>query len=270
MTTEVIILAQGTQQRLGMQHGYKQLLPLHACGGVPNLVRTLALVRRQSPSARITLVSWRALVVGVSDVLMPVSEENETRRWVTRAIDNHIELPDPGNSSLKGIARYLEHRGRGEILASNGPDATIVLLGDVVYSWACMGALWAASLTWGFVGTKDLSSSGGELWGVAWSHRHPSADQHMMASLRDALLRHPPFNDEYQPGQMRRWISGIRRGSLEDHVRRLAADGHYVATDGNDYTMDVDLPHHIPILDSASRQAAADDARHGIVWPGIP
>ncbi len=260
MTTEVIILAQGTQQRLGMQSGYKQLLPLPACGFTPILARTLSIVRAQGPGATTTLVSWRELLAQIHTTV--TGALHGAACYATELIHHHIELPTPGNSSLKGIARYLEHRGDAK------PDATIVLLGDVVYSWACLEALWACARTWGFVGTPDLSSSGGELWGVAWSHRHPSADQHMMRNLSDALLRHPPFDDDYQPGQMRRWISGMRRGALEDHIRHLAADGHYFPI--SDYTMDVDLPAHIPLLLGASQLACADDARHGLTWPVLP
>jgi hypothetical protein len=242
MTTEVIILAQGTQKRLGMAHGYKQLLKLPACGGVPIMERTIRQLHRGEPGVAPTVVCTGDL---------------------TRSMSFHVavqarsyELPDPGNSSLKGIARYLELRG------DQPPDRTVVLFGDVVYSWACLEQLLKFSENYGFAGTANLSASGGELWGVAWAREF---DDEMMRELRDALLRHPPFGDEYQPGQMRRWITGWRRGNIVNHVRDLALRGHYAAID--DYTHDIDLPSDIALLPELSIAAAKDDADHGALWP---
>lgn len=245
--TEVIILAQGTQQRMGRAHvGWKQLLPLPACGGAPILTRTLRQVRAMLPLATVTLVTWKALFSASF-----ASSSNRIR---------HVELPAPGNSSLKGIARYLESDAR----PPREPETdTIVLLGDVVYSWRCLSsAAILARGNGGFVGTLNLSSSGGELWAVAW----PAArDDQMMCDLRDALLRHPPFDDDYQPGQMRRWISGFRRGDIVDHVAQAIRRGQYIPVD--DYTMDVDLPTHVPLLETVSSAAANDDAVHDMRWP---
>jgi hypothetical protein len=249
MTTEVIILAQGTQKRLGPGAGYKQLLPLPACGNVSILVRTIRQLdlydraqRDLGSRAHITLLTWRDLYQAMDG--LPDLEEDM------------IQLPDPGNSSLKGIARYLELRG-----AKHYFDARIVLLGDVVYSWKCLDALWSMSMNAGFVGTSNVSGDAGELWGVAWCREH---EETMLTDLRDGLLRHPPFEDEYQPGQLRRWITGMRRGELALHVASLAHRGRYTAID--DYTMDVDVPSHIPKLAPASVAAAKDDAVHGLTW----
>jgi len=242
MTAEVIILAQGTQQRLGMQHGYKQLLPLPACG-VGILHRTLCQLSIFCPSVQVTLVGWSQVTSELASLAFPFGVRQ-------------VELADPGNSSLKGIARYLEARGK-----SHSVHHTIVLLGDVVYSWAALAAIWSASAAYGFVGTSNLSESAGELWGVGWSKVHEDA---VMGELGDALLRHPPFDDEYQPGQLRRWLMGWRRGSLQDRLIKLVFSGVYQGID--DYTMDVDLPEHIPLLEGASALAAKDDAAHGLLW----
>ncbi|HWN72048.1 MAG TPA: hypothetical protein VNM90_30620, partial [Haliangium sp.] len=172
-------------------------------------------------------------------------------------IAKHVELADPGNSSLKGIARYLAQRDSTE----PQEDRTIVLLGDVCYSWAALNALLLASREHGFVGTSNLSESGGELWGVAWARKF---EDQMTRDLSDALLRHPPFEDEYQPGQMRRWILGWRKGSLAERVDRLRRSGLYFDVD--DYTMDVDLAIHIPKLAEASVLAREDDSMNGMTW----
>lgn len=256
MRAEVIILAQGNQSRLRGMSGYKQMLPLPRCGNIPIIGRTIQqLCRFLDPAAVITTVGWPKMGIPTVETL---SGELPTCRGVT--------LPDPGNSSLKGISRYLEHRG-----VSHNFDATIVLLGDVVYSWACLNAIMGCAMrtgatsrhgaSWGFVGTSDLNASGGELWGVAWAKQH---DVHMLGSLADALLRHPPFEDEYQPGQMRRWMSGWKRGDVAEHRDTLAEWGHYLAVD--DYTRDIDLPSHVAQIPALSELAAADDAAHGMLW----
>lgn len=255
--TEVIILAQGTQERMGGRGvGWKQLLPLPLCNGVPILIRTLVQLQGFLKSSTITVVTWDELI---NDALASCAREDSPPRWYEHVSGvRHVQLANPGNSSLKGIARYLEERPY-----DRGAESTIVLLGDVVYSWACLAALRVISDMSGFVGTSDLSSSAGELWGVAW---HRSRDDGMLADLRDALLRHPPFDDTYQPGQLRRWLVGWRRGDVTEHVTRLQRTRGYLCVD--DYTMDVDLPRHIPLLEAASRAAAFDDENHDLFWDG--
>lgn len=255
MNIEVIILAQGTQKRLGAPHGFKQLLRLPACGDAPILGRTLRQLADLSDAGMPvklptpTIVTWERLSSEACDAYPKLFN------WAGVVFR---KLASPGNSSLKGIARYLEEQPQ-----DRGYDGTIVLLGDVVYSWSCLlSLLWLSQMSWGFTGTSDLSNGGGELWGVAWSK---SYEQRMLADLRDALLRHPPFEDEYQPGQMRRWIAGWRRGDISDHVRQLIRSGNYRPI--NDYTMDVDLPEHIAKLQAVSELAAADDLAHGMAWP---
>jgi hypothetical protein len=244
----VIILAQGTQKRLGNAHGYKQLLPLPACGNVPILIRTLRQLAMMFKSWTATIVTWDALIAAVPPTWQLFVNSFE-----------HVQLLAPGNSSLKGIARYLEdQRMNGAYAESEG---TIVLLGDVMYSWACLAALERLTDNCGFVGTSGLAGGGGELWGVAW---HLQREGSMLRELADALLRHPPIDDEYQPGQLRRWIVGMRRGDVAHHVARMVKDGRYLPID--DYTMDVDLPRHVPLLGPASEAAARDDADHGLTW----
>lgn len=252
MTIEIIILAQGTQQRLRPYAGFKQLLPLPACGGVPLLCRTVRLVWvRCGIWPTITAVTWPD-VRGRSDIRFPHNGQNIV------VAPAYVPLADPGNSSLKGIARYLETRGGRRY------EQTVVLLGDVVYSWACLDALWQIADGHGFVGTKDLASDRGEVWGVAWHRRH---EDDMMSALRDALLRHPPFDDNYQPGQMRRWITGWARGDLRDHVAKHRALGRYADID--DYTHDIDVPHDLALLPELSAAAASDDEAHGMSWTDV-
>lgn len=247
VTTEVIILAQGPARP---KMGQRELAQLPACGNTPILWRTVAQAQK--------LALWPPTVITGPLRASPCFYAGGIKSSVVPA---YVELPQPGNSALKGIARYLERRA----YENRHYDRTIVLLGDVVYSWACLGAIWDSAEVYGFVGTQNLSMDKGELWGVAWSR--PYGDW-MMTNLRDALLRHPPFDDEHEPHQLRRWISGIQRGDLADHVAKLRWSVHY--TDVDDYTHDIDIPHDLVLLPDLSVAAAADDAKHGILWTAPP
>jgi len=242
---EVIILAQGAQRRLGNHAGPRQLLPLPACGGAPILSRTLRQLSEIGSQATMTVVGGPSL----TEALFQVA------KWPIYTTS--VELPAPGNSALKGIARYLELRDA----QGRRYQRTIVLLGDVVYSWDCLLEIWDMSQKYGFVGSSNLSLSKGDLWGAGWSRQH---EDHMLTTLRDALLRHPPFDDDPEPGQLRRWISGMQRGDLADHIVKLRWANHYADVD--DYTHDIDIPHDLVLLPDLSALAAADDAKHGVIW----
>jgi hypothetical protein len=247
-TTEVIILAQGVPGSLGQRYEPRQLLPLPACNQTPIMCRTVVQIWK--------LTDWWPTVVTWSWIKCDASfYEGTTKNTVTPA---YVELAGPGNSALKGIGRYLERRA----LQNTRHDRTIVLLGDVVYSWDCLRALHKMSEnSYGFAGTKNLSLDKGDLWGVAWSRNFEDC---MLPLLRDALLRHPPFDDDHEAGQFRRWISGMQRGALQDHVAKLRWSEHYVDVD--DYTHDIDIPHDLVLLPELSKIAAADDAEHGVIW----
>lgn len=236
IVTNVIVLAQGNQSRLGMEHGYKQLLPLEGCGGVPILRRTLSMIAALGGFA--TVIGWPGLFTALNALSPPPYSD--------------VTLSDPGNSSLRGIARYL------------GPDYYVssgiaVLLGDVVYSWACLSAILRYAESAGFVGTRDLRADGGELWGVGWDAGN---HKQMMAHLHAGLRKHPPVAGTYQPGQLRRWIPG--GPVIVRNVSEASRNGMYTAVD--DYTMDVDRPKDLERLRLVSALAADDDEEHGLRW----
>lgn len=232
LDTEVVILAQdaGTQFGYGLTPRHLSRLP--ACDGYSIIARTIAQVRR--------LTTWWPTVITWDFIQSEIAHDSGLAC---------VQLEDPGNSALKGVARYLELRAQ----QGRRYERTIVLLGDVVYSWACLKSIWEMSGAFGFVGTKDLSLEKGDLWGVAWCRLH---EERMLAQLRDALLRHP-LGDEHCPSQLRRWITGWQRGRLEDHVARMRRVDAYIDID--DYTHDIDVPMDLVMLPDLSQAAAADD-----------
>src|SRR5271154_6087227 len=105
MKFNVVVLAQGQQSRLPGIDRAKQLLPLPACGGVTILQRTLiqlALMKLEECSVKVIAderiarhPSWTAPPQRLAEALYRPD------------FDVTIEtLKDPGNSSLKGLARY--------------------------------------------------------------------------------------------------------------------------------------------------------------------
>lgn len=255
MSTHVIILAQGTQSRMGDSTGGlpKQLLSLPACGNHPILLRTLRQLKALHHH-HITVVAWPEIHKALYSWDGPPSVARHLTMF------DAVTLPDPGNSSLKGLARYLEQLEL--TVRATKPDRTIVLLGDVVYSWACLRALMDPAVSYRFVGTSDISPSAGELWGVSFDL--PGTTPVMLEALRQALAAHPPF-EAYQPGQMRRWLWAVTRYvSLGQWTQPPKGADWYHAID--DYTMDVDLPEHVEKLDIVSSEAALDDREHGVTW----
>lgn len=244
-TTHVIILCQGSQKRLPTLTCAKQMLPLAACGDTPILIRTLVQICALTDDARVQVVAWQ-----------PVIEQVLLAHWpggVGPLMLDFLTLPEPGNSSLKGASEVLRRRP-SDLTA----DRTVILLGDVVYSWDCLRRALTVDKIY-FLGTGDISPSGGELFAVRWTH---DAEETMLALLDRALATHPKF-EEYQPGQMRRWMIGNHPWSsaLPNGVRQWSS---YSVID--DYTDDVDVPEDVTNLPALSALAAADDARNGAIW----
>ena len=245
MTTHIVILAQGRQERLAsVLTTPKQLVPLPACNNTPILQRTLLQLNMSCAPAttRVTVVGWHEVTKELRHGMLDVEATS---------------LADPGNSSLKGIHRYLETH---ELTAGAArADRMVVLLGDVVYSWLCLEAIFAGFATdtpkCRFVGSDNISPAGGELWGLAWQRSDKPTQVAMMAGLERAIAKHPPY-ESYQPGQMRRWMWQIHPAfQTTAKYRRV-----------DDYTHDIDTPKDLSLVQGLSEKAAADDAVHGVTW----
>jgi hypothetical protein len=263
--THVIVLAQGTQKRMEHARHPKQLLTLtaHEAACAPNtriLPRTLMQVGvllggRYSTFGRhmVEVVTWPTVWHDMNAIRMPPAPFAEDR--ISEWVPGFHCLPDPGNSSIRGIARYLRAMESPRHQADIG--RTIVLLGDVLYSWACLEALFSDRDVV-FAGTSDLGRDRGELWGIAWDHR--TSGRMMTGALELAVAASSKHEDEYQPGQMRHWLWAVDR-HLNPNGLTLSTRDWWVPID--DYTMDVDLPEHLTKLAAASWDALADDlGRH--------
>jgi hypothetical protein len=252
----VIILAQGQQSRMPDLPIPKQAMALPLCGRVSIIGRTIYMARDIDPQARITVVAeWSMLARIMHPALSSLVSPMISGMAINDPELEEHELADPGNSSLKGISRYLDYRRDCQNLAAEKTFAqTVVLLGDCVYSWHCLELLMRDTIPYVFVGTSNLSESEGEIWGIAWTSE---ANETMTDWLKKALRRHPPFEKTYQCGQLRQWLFTARRDN----------DPHPVIyTSVDDYTKDFDVPADLDHLLSTSGHARMDDRQHGIDW----
>lgn len=272
MSTHVIILAQGQQTRLQSVLDFpKQLVPLRGPLGDKREPRILTRTLRQISELLAynqhitTVVSWAEIHqhYAAHPIRIPNVPYNGMNPEPLRYVPEFTSLVDPGNSSLLGLKKYIDQK------VNHVSNRCVVLLGDVVYSWKCLDALLLGSGKGNeplgaaqrdvrdkavFAGTSNLSSSGGELWGVAWqTHR-----KEMLETLHVAATKHPKVKDTYQPGQLRRWWWEVRDLSIARGER------YYWPCD--DYTMDVDTPADLLRLPAAAELALADDLQHGVTW----
>lgn len=237
----VVILCQGQQTRLPDLANKKQLLPVyHRADGSPVTIlgRTIAQVRATLRAPRITVVGDSAFVA------------------TCRNVAELATLGDPGNSSLKGLQRYL-HAEHGHPLQGVKYPNTVVLLGDVVYTYDVLDFLCDQKSTAGlsFAMSSDLSTSGGELWGVAWKggwYREVSE------LLLIAMSKYPPpqVDGTYQPGQLRRlyW----------EAERLFLSSCRVYSTTRSQYIMDVDKPDDLASLASIAKLVDESDREHGV------
>lgn len=285
--THVIILAQGSQSRMGPFFNKipKQVLPLsaHISAGARNIRvidRTIAQVVKilsggaSTPDAVQRAMTPHGIVVIGDRKMREVHHPRGDFLLMANELDERVyygvspevfTLHDPGNSSLKGLARVLDHASR----TPGVPEGrTVVLLGDVLYSWNCLEALFCPAdvrdVT--FAGTSDLGPGDGELWGISW---FKSTAKLIGGAIDIGLTNHSKFEDEYQPGQLRHVLWAVDRHlNPNGMVRKDEKPGQWPARDWfvpiDDYTMDVDLPDHIAKLARHSFLAWADDKEHGL------
>lgn len=283
MKIRVIVLAQGSQQRFTDLAIPKQLLPLD--GAPLDELRLVNTVIYRTIN-QVYVMPWDECHVtvicadplkGMVDAMAAGAPPEFRGYWWLYAtergkrlqIDTHT-LPDPGNSSLKGLYRFLR-----DDTASLAADATVVLLGDVVYSWNALRALWQAPCSLAFACSSDLSPASGELFGIA-----SNSQAQLFAAVGVAMENHPPkqVDKTYQPGQLRLVLWAIDRAHQwkGEHANLLHVGGDWRPADErgarpwfipiDDYTRDFDKPADLEFLAPTARAAREDDARSGFTW----
>lgn len=226
-----------------------EMLPMAWTGGAP-YIRAPIVRGRGSPAGKWS--RWITTTPSIGDV---------------RGLGvSGLSFESPRNSSLRGIADTLSALDADGDLPSDrkGLDLQIVVLfGDTIYSWACLREILRCGRECGhtFTVSPDLSRSEGEVWGLSWCNRD---DLLMTRALADALRKHPPVNDTYQAGQMRRWLFELCDGDLDEMAEHASCVPNGECPD--DYTRDIDLPGHVNLLPQLASQALIDDERNGLFY----
>jgi hypothetical protein len=219
-------MAQGGQRRLAaVLDRPKQLLEV---AGEPILARTQRLVHELVPEAAITVIGWPSLE--------PVAE--------------HLYmLADPGLCLVEGLTQTVP-LWTGERL--------LVLLGDVVFSRATLGALAAEERPLVFCGSPDLEPAFGELF--ALSVRQPGFAElaELAASCPCRFGRTVP-RAGHQGGHLRRlvWWTMRNRGLKPGYQVSWAPEVYLPI---KDWTWDIDDPWDVGRLPELSGLVRAEVA----------
>lgn len=263
--THALILAQGMQTRLAGHVDVPKCLLRLEPGGESIIARTIRLCFGLGVE-RITVVAEKLVALdlsfgGVLHGLWSVGGDLPRRgAWIVLAPPRRApglevwELAHTGNSSLRGLQRMIEGSLRLDG-GGNDPDRNVVLLGDTVYSNACLETLIAPEMQYAvpvlFAVTPDLSPGGGELYGFAYDR---GATPDVQRCIMEAP--HPPVDDDYQPGQLRRILWQYQETFHEPWYARTPSPACcYFVTD---YTKDIDTPADLARLPELAAAAAAD------------
>lgn len=213
-------MAQGEQRRLANLGYPKQLVEVN---GEPNLDRTLRLVRSSSPDVVVLIVGRSALGAGRPGL---------------------VTLADPGHCILDGIAQTADLWGEGRV---------VILLGDVVFSRAALRAIFDDDRPFFFAGTKVISESMGELFGVSFAPDRHERMRHLLETVPcrfGANGRPMRYAAGQQGGHLRRLLWHSQNGDRRPQQRR------YLEID--DWTDDIDEPADLDRLPDFTRWAKAE------------
>lgn len=204
-------MCHGKQQRMA---GLPYPKHLHVVAGKPIIYRTIELCRQ----------------AGFNDIYV-VAPNND--HWLAAQRDmgfQLVSLEDPGHCVLTGI----------QLVKDYWKDGGVILLGDVIYSIPCLVSLLRSNRVL-FVGTEDLSSSTGELFGM---HISPEGAEEIIWALEGAgihCMRNPPV--EPQGGHLRGLLWQLAGDSSRNPNARNTPLFLSVKNFGHpDYTIDLDSP----------------------------
>lgn len=239
-------MCQGEQKRLaGLGHP-KHLLPLDPDADDPETIldRSIRLVRTLARDGHDTEI----VVVGPT-ALEPITTEHRVAL---------LTLPDPGYCILDGIAATLQ-------ACPAGPSRSYVLLGDVVWSHDALSRLLFDGRPLVFAGTSDLSTSKGEIYGMAaFAAENGGELEQLLATapcrFADARGVRRRMFPRQQTGHLRRLLwHAMERKQLKPNSPPTAWHPDlYLPID--DWTDDIDTPADFDRLPALAAEARADDA----------
>lgn len=230
----ILIMCHGKQQRISLPYPKH----LHVVADRPIIYRTIDFCRQ----------------AGFDDIFVVAPNDSH---WQGAQRDRKftlLSLEDPGHCVLAGIKLVEEHWENG---------ATI-LLGDVIYSPPCLLTLLHSQKTL-FVGTEDLSSSTGELFGV-----HISPDR--VVEIKQAMdhltcLKNPPVDP--QGGHLRHLLwqlagESSRKPNMRDTDLFVSTRSLWYS----DYTLDLDSEDNFPRISEIEKRL--DKTVFGLKFDVVP
>lgn len=238
----ILILCQGQQRRLPDLKHPKHLLEV---GGEPIVMRTLRMLGG--------LGVTRAAVYhhpGGEDLADAVHMRNRPFEATHPPPYSYsMSLRDPGSCIVDGIL--------GAVHLQEGRH--VVLLGDVVWSWAALEKVLADKRPIVFAGTPVLSASEGEVFALAFDDPQEVGNLCTTCPCRVDGSRVRSFMNQ-QGGHLRRllwWTQEVKRLRVTARARQTWHPDVYLPIE--DWTNDVDTPADVARLPELARLAELEE-----------
>lgn len=240
----ILLMAQGQQRRLPDLKHPKHLL---AVGGEPILVRTLRMLRDSTPGPWTRMDKDSVTIVG--------NASDFSRATVAAGLEGLVDIipnNEPGACIVDGMIASR---------ASWGYDLgrTLILLGDVVWSWAALEQVLADKRPIVFAGTPVLTAAEGEVFALAFDDPEELHRLCITCPCRVDGSRARSFM-KAQGGHMRRllwWTQECKKLRLPARSKQTWHPDVYLPIE--DWTDDVDTPADVARLPELARLAELDE-----------